>query len=219
MSSEYVVNAKGRTDVGKGASRRLRREASEVPAIIYGGEKAPQMISIPHKDLVWFLSEEAFFTSVLTLNVDGTQESVVLKDLHRHPAKLQLLHADFMRVNASTKITMQVPLHYMNEDTCVGVKMQGGIITHAANEVEIECLPKDLPEYIEVDMKDVETGQTLHLSDLKLPEGVESIALALGEDHDQAIASVQVPRGGSDSEENDDNAAEADESGDDKEES
>lgn len=198
MSSEFTVNAKVRADVGKGASRRLRREENLVPAIVYGGDKAPQMISIAHKDLLWFQSEEAFFTSILSLDVEGTTESVVIKDLHRHPAKQEILHADFMRVSADTKITLHVPLHFLNEDSCAGVKMQGGSITHAATEIEIQCLPKDLPEFIEVDMKDVESGHTLHISDLKLPAGVESTALALGEDHDQAIAGVQPPRGGSD---------------------
>ena len=116
--SEFTINAKARADVGKGASRRLRRLDSVVPAIVYGGDKAPQMISIPHKDLVWFLSEESFFTSVLNLDIDGNVESVVLKDLQRHPAKPLLMHADFLRVDANTKITLHVPLHFLNEDSC-----------------------------------------------------------------------------------------------------
>ena len=128
MSSDYTVSAKARADVGKGASRRLRRLESEVPAIVYGGENAPQMISILHKDLLWFLEDEAFFTSVVTLDIDGKQESVVLKALQRHPAKLKVLHADFLRVDANTKITLHVPLHFLNEDSCVGVKIQGGNI-------------------------------------------------------------------------------------------
>ena len=214
MSSEYTVNAKARTDVGKGASRRLRRLASEVPAIIYGGDKAPQMISIPHKDLVWFLEDEAFFSSVLTIDVDGNKESVVIKDLHRHPAKAQLLHADFLRVSADTKITLQVPLHFINEEACHGVKMQGGSITHAMTEIEVQCLPKDLPEFIEVDMLDLKTGDIVHISDLKLPAGVESTALILGEDHDSAVASVQAPRGGgsSDDDAEEDSEGESEES-------
>ncbi|CAA0095714.1 50S ribosomal protein L25/general stress protein Ctc [Zhongshania aliphaticivorans] len=204
MSSDYTVSAKARADVGKGASRRLRRLENEVPAIVYGGENAPQMISILHKDLLWFLEDEAFFTSVVTLDIDGKQESVVLKALQRHPAKLKVLHADFLRVDANTKITLHVPLHFLNEESCVGVKTQGGNITHAATDIEVQCLPKDLPEFIEVDMAAVETGVTLHISDLTLPAGVESTALALGEDHDQAIATVHAPRGGNDS---DDEAA------------
>ena len=206
MSNDYTVSAKARADVGKGASRRLRRLESEVPAIVYGGDKAPQMISILHKDFLWFLEDEAFFTSVVTLDIDGKQESVVLKDLQRHPAKLKLLHADFLRVDANTMLTLHVPLHFLNEESCIGVKNQGGNITHAATDLEVHCLPKDLPEFIEVDMALVEVGTTLHISDLKLPEGVESTALALGEDHDQAVAAVHAPRGGSDEDEDDDAA-------------
>ena len=197
MSSEFTVNAKARTDVGKGASRRLRRLAAEVPAIIYGGDKAPQMISIPHKDLVWLLEDEAFFSSVVTMDIEGAKESVVIKDLHRHPAKPQILHADFLRINADTKITLHVPLHFINEEACQGVKMQGGSVTHAMTDIEVLCLPKDLPEFIEVDMLTKEVGDTVHISDLVLPAGVESTALALGEDHDSAVAVVQAPRGGS----------------------
>ncbi|MDX1505012.1 MAG: 50S ribosomal protein L25/general stress protein Ctc [Spongiibacter sp.] len=199
MSSEFTVTAKARADVGKGASRRLRRLANEVPAIVYGGDKAPQMISIPHKDLVWFMEDESFFSSVLNLDIDGTKESVVIKDLHRHPAKPQLLHADFLRVSADTKITLHVPLHFLNEESCHGVKMQGGSITHTMSDIEVICLPKDLPEFIEVDMKDVNAGQTLHISDLTLPAGVESTELLLGEAHDAAVVSVLAPRGGASS--------------------
>ncbi len=197
MSSDYTVSATVRADVGKGASRRLRRLEGEIPAIVYGGEKAPQMLNLIHKDLIRLLNDEAFYTSILTLDVDGQKESVILKDLQRHPAKLRVLHADFLRVNADTPITLHVPLHFINEESCVGVKLQGGNITHAATDVEVQCLPKDLPEFIEVDMAKVETGTTLHISDLTLPAGVSSTALALGEDHDQAIATVHAPRGAS----------------------
>ncbi|MBD2858747.1 50S ribosomal protein L25/general stress protein Ctc [Spongiibacter sp. KMU-158] len=196
--SEFTINAQARTDAGKGASRRLRREEGLVPGIIYGGSKEPQNISLAHKDLVWFLDDEAFFTSVLTLNLDGSNESVVLKDLQRHPAKAQILHADFLRVSADTKLTLHVPLHFINEESCVGVKMQGGNITHALTDLEITCLPKDLPEFIEVDLKEVEAGTTLHLSDLVLPAGVEIPALALGEDHDTGVVTVHNKRGGND---------------------
>jgi large subunit ribosomal protein L25 len=209
MSSDYTVSATVRADVGKGASRRLRRLEGEIPAIVYGGEKAPQMLNLIHKDLIRLLNDEAFYTSILTLDVDGQKESVVLKDLQRHPAKLRVLHADFLRVNADTPITLHVPLHFLNEDTCVGVKLQGGNITHAATDIEVQCLPKDLPEFIEVDMAKIETGTTLHISDLALPAGVSSTALALGEDHDQAIATVHAPRGASSDDEDEAEASDA----------
>jgi large subunit ribosomal protein L25 len=155
------------------------------------------MLNLIHKDLIRQLNDEAFFTSILTLDIDGQKESVVLKDLQRHPAKLRVLHADFLRVSADTMITMHVPLHFINEDICVGVKLQGGNISHAATDIEVQCLPKDLPEFIEVDMATLETGHTVHISDITLPTGVSSTALALGEDHDQAIVTVHAPRGAS----------------------
>jgi large subunit ribosomal protein L25 len=201
MSSDYTVSATARADVGKGASRRLRRLDAQIPAIVYGGKKAPQMLNLIHKDLIRQLNDEAFFTSILTLDIDGQKESVVLKDLQRHPAKLRVLHADFLRVSADTMITLHVPLHFLNEDICVGVKLQGGNISHAATDIEVQCLPKDLPEFIEVDMAAFETGHTVHISDITLPAGVSSTALALGEDHDQAIVTVHAPRGVSDDDE------------------
>ncbi|WP_372780489.1 50S ribosomal protein L25/general stress protein Ctc [Litorivivens sp.] len=195
--SEYTLNAKVRQDAGKGASRRLRRLANEVPAIVYGGKKDPLNISVLQKDLVKDLEDEAFYTSLITLEIEGAgTEQVVLKDLQRHPSKAQLTHADFMRVDATTKITMRVPLHFINEEKCHGVKMQGGIVAHAMTELEVTCLPKDLPEFIEVDMLNIEVGQTVHISDLSLPEGVESVALSHGEDHDLPVANVITPRGG-----------------------
>lgn len=193
--SDFTLNAASRELVGKGSSRRLRRLEGLVPAIIYGGKAEPQQISLKHNELVRMLDEESFYSSVVNLNVDGQSETVILKDLQRHPAKAQILHADFMRVDANTAIVVSVPLHYVNEDTCVGVKLQSGSIQHEANEVEVRCLPGALPEYIEVDMLEVEAGQTLHISDIKLPEGVESTQLALGEDHDQPIVSVKKPGG------------------------
>lgn len=193
--SDFRLSAKSRTDVGKGASRRLRR-ADEVPAIIYGGSKPPANISVPHKDILHELDNEAFFTSVLTLSVDGQDEPVVLKDLQRHPSKPKILHADFLRIDESREITMRVPLHFLNEDTCIGVKQQGGIVAHAMTELEVNCLPRNLPEYIEVDLAKLEVGDSIHISDLKLPEGVESVDLNHGEDYDLAVANVIMPRGG-----------------------
>ena len=195
--SEFTLNAKLRQDAGKGASRRLRRLANEVPAIVYGGKKEPQNISVLHKELVKDLEDESFYTSLITLQIDGgDSQQVVLKDLQRHPSKAQIMHADFLRVDATTQITMRVPLHFINEEKCHGVKMQGGLIAHAMTELEVHCLPKDLPEYIEVDMLELNVGDTVHISDLTLPEGVESVALSHGEDHDLPVANVIQPRGG-----------------------
>ena len=192
MTVELALNAEVRSDLGKGASRRLRRNVSMVPAVIYGGDKAPQSISLLAKDLAKLLENEAAFSHVLSLDVAGTQESVVIKALQRHPAKGFVLHADFQRVVAGQKLSAHVPLHFINEATSVGVKQQGGEISHTISEVEVSCLPKDLPEFIEVDMAAVEVGQTVHMSDLKLPKGVELVALAHG--NDLAVSNIHASR-------------------------
>ena len=188
----FALNAEVRSDLGKGASRRLRRNESLVPAVIYGGEKPAQSISLLAKDLAKLLENEAAFSHVLTLNVAGTNESVVIKALQRHPAKGFVLHADFVRVVAGQKLSAHVPLHFINEATSVGVKQQGGEVSHTISEVEVSCQPQDLPEFIEVDLAKVEVGQIVHLSDIKLPKGVELVALAHG--NDLAVANIHASR-------------------------
>lgn len=204
MSNEFTINAESRSVAGKGASRRLRRLDSKVPAIVYGADKDPQNISVEFKDLVKALENEAFYSHVLTLNVDGNREEVVLKDLQRHPSKSVPVHADFQRVDTTHKLHMNIPLHFLNEEKCVGVKQSGGIIAHQMSEVEVTCLAKDLPEFIEVDVADLDVGSVIHLSDLKIPAGVEIRALQLGEDHDLPVVSVNAPRGGTDEEASED---------------
>ncbi|TNE76108.1 MAG: 50S ribosomal protein L25/general stress protein Ctc [Gammaproteobacteria bacterium] len=196
MSDDFQLNAMVRNDMGKGASRRLRREANLVPAIIYGGEKAPENISIVHNELDHALQNEAFYSHIITLKVDGAEQDVILKDVQRHPSKPVVLHADFLRVSKTQKLHTKVPLHFVNEETCTGVKMGGGIISHNMTELDISCLPADLPEYIEVDVSDVELGGVLHISDIKMPSGVESVALSHGEEHDLPIFTVNKPKGG-----------------------
>lgn len=198
MSEDFVLNAEARSDLGKGASRRLRRLADLVPGIVYGGTKQPTNISIVHKDLVKHLDNEAFYSHIISLNIGGKAENVILKDLQRHPAKTQILHVDFLRVSKSTKLHTNVPLHFINEATSKGVKLQGGKIVHNLVQLDIACLPADLPEFIEVDLAEVEVGQILHISDLKLPKGVTSVALGQGADHDLAVVTIQKPKGGTD---------------------
>ena len=195
MSDQFELNAEVRNDMGKGSSRRLRRSAGLVPAIIYGGDKSPQPLSLNRKDLEKSLENEAFYSHVLTVNVGKDKEKAILKDLQRHPAKYSVMHVDFMRIDDNVALKMHVPIHFLNEDTCVGVKMEGGMIQHQNTDIEVQCLPADIPAYIEVDMQDVEVGQIIHLSEVTLPEGVTSVALALGEAHDLAIASVMAPKG------------------------
>lgn len=195
MAQEFVIEAFSRDDQGRGASRRLRREERKIPAIIYGGKKEAVSISIWHNELKKALENEAFFSHILTIELGGKKESVILKDLQRHPYKPLLTHADFLRVDKDHEIHVNVPLHFLNEATAPAVKLQGGIPSHQMNEVEIICLPQNLPEYLEVDMQDIEMDQVIHLSDLKLPKGVRVAALIQGEDHDLPVVSIHLPRG------------------------
>ena len=184
--STFEREAEPRTDAGKGASRRLRR-ANRVPGIVYGAGKAPAMISLAQNILFRHLENEAFYSHVLTLKVgDGPVERVVLKDLQRHPAKPILLHVDFQRISDDEKLRMSVPLHFVNEEASPGLQ-RGGQVSHALTEVDILCYPKDLPEYIDVDLSGLEIGNSLHLSDLVLPEGVE---LAYVTDSEATVVSI-----------------------------
>ncbi len=215
MSDQFEVHAELREDMGKGASRRLRRLADQVPAILYGGDQPPTPLAVIRKDLEHALENEAFYSHVLTLHVGNKKEKAILKDLQRHPAKDYVMHADFMRVSDKVAIKVNVPIHFLNEESCHGVKMEGGIIQHQETDIEVSCLPADIPEFIEVDMADVHTGQIVHLSDVTLPAGVTSVALALGEDHDLAIASVIAPKGGAADEDEEVEAAADEEAADD----
>ncbi|MCL7941015.1 50S ribosomal protein L25/general stress protein Ctc [Halomonas sp. ATCH28] len=192
--SDYTLNASVRNDLGKGASRRLRRANEQVPAIIYGGEQAPQPIAVDKTSFYKALEDEAFFSSVINLQVDGKAQQVVVRDLQRHPFKPLITHADFLRVDATHEITLRVPLHVVGEEKCKGIKDEGGELHVLSNEVEVSCLPKDLPDYLEIDIAEVELGTTLHLSDLAVPAGVTLVALTHGEDHDNAVLSITKPK-------------------------
>ena len=193
---QFVLEARSRAHAGKGASRRLRRQENAVPAILYGADKAPANISLVHKDLVHVIENEAFFTSIVTLKVDGVDESAIIKDLQRHPSQPRLLHADFQRVLADRELHIKVPLHFLNEATAPGVKQGGGVVSHLMTELEILCLPKDLPSYIAVDIGELGLGQSLHISDLKLPEGVRSVSLGHGPSGDLAVVSINLIKKG-----------------------
>ena len=203
MENLFEVQAELRTDGGKGASRRLRH-AGNVPAIIYGGSDAPMSVSIDHNRFLRHLQEEAFYAHILTLVVDGKKQQVVLKDLQRHPAKdTKIMHADFLRIDANHAMTMTVQLHFLGEDVAPGVKA-GGLVSHLMTDVEISCLPKDLPEYIEVDVSALDLDQSIHLSEIALPEGVTLTALSHASDeqleegehssYDQAVVNIHTPR-------------------------
>lgn len=194
MENLFELHAEARRDQGKGASRRLRR-AGKVPAILYGDDKAPISLTINHNTLFQHLGHEAFYSHILTIHVDGKVEKAVLKDLQREPANPnKVVHLDLLRVSATKKLSISVPLHFLGEEVARGVKQENGTLAHLLNDVEITCFAKDLPEYIEIDLTNLGVGETLHLSDLKLPEGVEIPALKLGEDHNQPIATIYKPR-------------------------
>lgn len=199
MSVDFILNAETRSDMGKGASRRLRR-AGKVPAILYGAGKEPTSISLQHNELAHQLENEAFFSHILTVKVDGKDESAILKDLQRHPGKPIILHADFLRVSATEKIRVNVPLHFVNAETAPGVR-EGGLVTHSITEAEVACLPKDLPEFIEVDLGSLELNAIFHLSEVVLPSDVEMVELSHGAGHDQAVASIHLPRAAKEEEE------------------
>lgn len=193
MSDMIILSAETRTDVGKGASRRLRREADLVPGILYGGDAEPTMLVFPHNKVTKALENEAFFSSVLKLSVDGKEEHAVLKDLQRHPSKAKILHMDFLRVSRTTQLTMSVPLHFLGEEDAPGVKA-GGSVSHLMTQIDVKCAAQDLPEAIEVDLSKLELDHSVHLSEIVLPKGVEFSIGDIDAEHDLAIASIHMPR-------------------------
>ncbi len=191
--SEHKITATGRIVEGKGASRRLRR-ASSTPAIVYGGSAAPQPIQLDHEKL-WLISQnEWFYSSILSLDIDGKVESVLLRDMQRHPFKQLILHLDFQRVDANQAIRVAVPLHFLNQDTSPAGKAADIVVTHELNEVQVSCLPRDLPEFIEIDLANLSLGDVVHLSEVKLPKGVEIPELKLGKEHDVAVVIARQGR-------------------------
>jgi large subunit ribosomal protein L25 len=188
---EFVLAGEARVASGRTGSRRLRHKG-KVPAIVYGGGQDPSAITLDHNKLVHQMTHEAFYTSLLTLKLGNESQLVVVKDVQRHPAKSHIMHMDLQRVVAGEALTMHVPIHFLNEETSVGVKAQGGVVEHLMSDVEISCLPKDLPEYLALDVAAVELGQILHLSDIQLPEGVSIVALE--HDSDQAIFAIHTAR-------------------------
>ncbi|MBP6310189.1 MAG: 50S ribosomal protein L25/general stress protein Ctc [Arenimonas sp.] len=192
--SEHNINASARNDEGKGASRRLRH-AGHVPAIVYGGTNAPVNIQIEHNHL-WHISQsEWFYASILSLNIDGNSEQVLLRDMQRHPYKQQIMHLDFQRVNANEAIKFNVPLHFLNQEKSPAGKTANVIVTHELHELTIICLPRDLPEFISVDLSELSAGDIIHMSNIKLPANVEIPALKLSKEHDLAVVIAKFARG------------------------
>ncbi len=191
MAEKFDLIADYREDQGKGASRRLRHQG-KVPAIIYGAGRPPRSLSFDHNKVLKQLESESFYSSVLNIKVGDKSQAAILKDLQRHPAKHQIMHIDLQRIVDDVEIKMNVPLHFLNEEVAVGVKEGGGKVAHLRTDVEVVCLPKYLPEYLEIDIAELELDAMLHLSDLKLPEGVGIPELAQGPEHDHPIVSIHI---------------------------
>ncbi|CAL7959856.1 50S ribosomal protein L25 [Gammaproteobacteria bacterium] len=191
MKKTFTITAKARSDMGKGASRRLRR-ADLVPGIVYGAGTEPKMITIEHSPLLRLLTNESFYTQILDLDIGSQKEHVILRDLQRHPFKPRILHIDLQRISATEKIAMHIPLHFTGGELAPGVKVAGGLISRLMQDIEVRCLPKDLPEFIEVDLSKLELNQSVHLSDLKLAPGIEIISITHGED--KPVATAYIPR-------------------------
>ncbi len=193
MATQHVITATDRKDQGKGASRRLRR-TGQLPAVVYGAHQEPQSIQILHNTIFLASQHEWFYASILDLELNGQTQKVLLRDMQRHPFKPLIMHLDFLRVSENEAITVQVPLHFLNQDTSPAGKTSGVVVTHELNEVEVTCLPRDLPEFIAVDLAELVEGDVVHLSQLVLPAGVTIDSLRLGKEHDLAVVIARHPR-------------------------
>ena len=190
MSIDFELHAEPRSDVGKGASRRLRRQG-RVPAILYGGSgQQPETLSLEHREIARKLEDESFYSHILDVRLGTRTERAILRDLQRHPYKSQILHVDLQRISVDEKLRIHVPLHFVNESIAPGVKEQNGAVSHHRIEVEVTCLPKDIPEFIEVDLAQLDIGEAIHLSGITLPEGVEIVELAYGTENDVPVVSI-----------------------------
>jgi large subunit ribosomal protein L25 len=210
MSKDFDLIAEMREDQGTGASRRLRRKG-KVPAIIYGAGRPPRQLAFDHNKVIKQLESESFYSSILNIKVGENSQAAIVKDIQRHPAKPIIMHMDFQRIVEDEKIRMNVPIHFIGEEEAIGVREGGGTVARIKTDVEISCLPRDLPEYFEVDISNLALDEMLHLSDIKLPEGVEMPELALSDEHDQAIVSIHIIKAAPIEEEIEEGAEAADE--------
>ena len=199
MSAALELNAEVRTAVGRSVSRRMRRVEGKIPAVVYGAAEEGQNLTLNMNELTKVMQSDAFYSQILNISIAGKSQQVVVRDLHRSPDSGKVLHVDFLRVRADQEINVNIPLRFVNEESCVGVKVGGGLITHNLIEVEISCLPADLPEVIEVDVADLDVGESIHLSGLNVPNNVSIVALASGDgDRDSSVVTVSAKRGGAD---------------------
>ena len=191
MTSQYILSGTKRENFGKRASKRYRRE-NLVPAEVYGASKDNQSILVNSFELTNQIKDPQFYSNVIDLNVGKTKIEVILKDIQRDPQKSHITHIDFLEVDQNVKITVNVPINFINEDTCIGIKKSGGVISHIITEIEINCLPKDIPENIQVDVQELDINQSIHLTEIKLPDGVEFLS-GTDKDHDSAVVKCYQP--------------------------
>ena len=189
MATIHEIPATSRNDEGKGASRRLRR-AGQLPAIVYGGHEPPKSIQLLHNTVLLASQHEWFYSAILDLDIEGKKQKVLVRDMQRHPFKAQILHVDFLRVSENEALRVRVPLHFLNQEKSPAGKTSGVVISHNLTDIEVSCLPKDLPEFIELDLGSLKVGDIVHLSDIALPKGVEVPELKLGKEHDIAVVTA-----------------------------
>ena len=195
MAEQLTIEADVRDVSGGGTARRLRRVSDKVPAVVYGANEPTQKLMLDYRRVSHAMQEEAFYSQIMLLRIGDSSQRVVLRELQRNPQSERVIHLDFLRVREDRELQLSVPIHFENEESCVGVRNSGGLITRILTEIEVSCLPRDLPEYISIDLADLDLGDSIHLSDLSMPEGVTIVALAYGEGRDSPIVSVQIPRG------------------------
>ena len=195
MPATLKIEAEVRNDAGTGSSRRLRRTQDKVPGVLYGADQPTMQIAVDYRGVARAMQEEAFFSQILELSLNGQDERVVLRDIQRNPSTDRVVHMDFLRIREDRELHVSVPIHYLNEENCEGVRNQGGLVSRSLTEIEISCLPRDLPEFIEIDLEHMDIGDSVHLSEIDFPEGVTAVALTQGEDRDLQVVSVHLPRG------------------------
>ena len=195
MPDLLTIDASQREGVGTSTARRLRRQQDQVPGVVYGGEEGPVHFMIDYRRIAKVVEDEAFFSQVLSLTLGDRSEQVVLRELQRHPATEKVVHVDFLRVREDRELQVSIPFHFLNEEACVGVRLNGGMISHNLTEAQVSCLPRDLPEFIEIDLEHLDIGDSVHLSDIELPPGVSFVLLAQGDERDDQIVNVHMPRG------------------------
>lgn len=195
MPDILTLDASQREEVGSSTARRLRRGEDRVPGVVYGGGEEPTHFTIDYRRVAKVIEDEAFFSQVLSLSLGDHSEQVVLRELQRHPATERVIHIDFLRVREDRELQVMIPFHFLNEEDCIGVKLNGGMVSKNLTEAQVSCLPRDIPEFVEIDLEALDIGDAVHLSDIELPDGVAFVLLSHGDGRDDQVVNVHMPRG------------------------